>query len=355
MVNGDFPAEASSRWTQGTGPSGDIVISSRVRLARNLTAFPFPNRMNDEQGSEILKLVESGLSTIPSQLGEFELYLPSRWSSLQRQVLVERHLISPALAGAAEHSALVLSQTGEVSIMINEEDHLRLQCLLPGLQLSEAWERADAVDDALDRQLDFAFDEEWGYLTTCPTNVGTGLRASVMMHLPGLVLTDQHERVFSVLSKVGLVVRGLYGEGSKSEGNLFQVSNQVTLGRSEEDIISNLEELCRRIMSEERSARERILNRRRHELEDKVGRAYGILTNARSMSSQEAMRLLSVLRLGVDLNLISHVEPDFFNSLLIAVKPASLQMKYGSQMGPEERDRKRADLIRQRIEEASRT
>src|SRR5690606_556007 len=237
-----------------------------------------------------------------------------------------------------------------VSIMVNEEDHLRIQVLMPGLQLEEAWRLADAADDALSRVLNFAYSDDQGYLTTCPTNLGTGMRVSVMMHLPGLVLSDQAGRLLGTLPKLGAVVRGMYGEGSEAKGNLFQISNQVTLGQTERDLTENLSSIARQLVERERSARERLYREMRGQLEDRVCRAYGILTNARLISSDEALRLLSDLRLGVDLNILPHVSPQVFSDLVVATRVGFLQKAAARQLAPEERDQRRATLIRQRLQ-----
>lgn len=342
--------DTSTRWLQNTGPASDIVISSRVRLARNLAEMPFPTRLSQEKGEEVLKRVEEGSRAVGEGLGEpLSFFRLKELSPLERQVLVEKHLISPQHARDADLAAVVLKRDESVSIMVNEEDHLRIQCLFPGLQLEEALELGNRVDDLLEQKIDYAFDADHGYLTTCPTNTGTGLRASVMMHLPGLVMTNQAAPVFNTLSKVGVTVRGLYGEGSQAIGNLFQVSNQLTLGQSEEEILENLQAISRQLIDRERSAREWVLSEMRTHLEDRVGRAYGILTNARVITSNEAMALLSDLRLGIDLNILSHVEPKLFNGLIVLTRPAYLQYWSGAELAPEDRDLRRALLIRERI------
>lgn len=343
-----------SKWMEVQGPSSDIVISSRVRLARNLTDVPFPHGLDEKSAQNLIRQVEKALQKLNADKtvrahGEVTLFRLGEYSSLDRQVLVEKHLISPQLASKGDLAALALSEDSAVAIMINEEDHLRIQCLYPGLKLEDAWEMASHIDDLLEQDMDYAFCERRGYLTTCPTNVGTGIRASVMMHLPGLVLTNQAGRILNTLSKVGVMVRGLYGEGTEAIGNIFQVSNQITLGRSEEDIIRNLMGISRQILEHERSARQRLLNDVRNEIEDRVCRAYGILTNARILSSNEAMKLLSDLRLGIDVHILPHVRPEVFNELLVLTRPGYLQKLSGEELGPQARDLKRAALIRQRI------
>jgi protein arginine kinase len=233
--------------------------------------------------------------------------------------------------------------------MVNEEDHLRIQCLFSGLQLDEAWQLASQVDDAFEERLNYAFSPDYGYLTSCPTNVGTAMRASVMMHLPALVLTQQTSRIFAAITKLGFAVRGIYGEGTEARGNLFQISNQITLGQSEEDIVSHLKGVTRQIIDQERAAREHLLNENREQIEDRVARSYGIMANARIMSSEEAMKLWSDVRLGVDLKIISGIKVQVMNELLILIRPAYLQIMAGQELNPLERDMKRAALLRERM------
>ncbi len=342
---------AMSKWMDGSGPEADIVVSSRIRLARNLTAVPFPNRQSKEQADRVIEQVAAAVERFnrdgPMHLTVYRL---RDLTPLERRVLVEKHLISPQHLQSADTGAVVVSQDETLSIMINEEDHLRLQVILSGLQLEPAWEAASRLDDALAETLDFAFREDVGYLTACPTNVGTGMRASVMTHLPALAMTNQLPRVVGAIMKLGLVVRGLYGEGTDAIGNMFQISNQITLGQSEEEIIDNLRNLTVKILQEERTAREDLLHDARYQLEDRVSRAYGLLTHARIMSSQEAMQLLSDVRLGVDLELIRPVPIGILNELLVETRPAYLQSMAGEELGPDERDRRRASLIRQRLQ-----
>lgn len=347
-----------SKWMEASGPLADIVLSSRVRLARNLRDFPFPSRLGASAGDAVVEAVSKAVPRLneiaagrPGSDRRYGLYRLSELSSLDRQVLVEKHLISPDLT-KNEFGAVILSNDESVSIMINEEDHLRIQCLMPGLQLDGAWRLADKVDDALGEVVNYAFSDSQGFLTTCPTNLGTGLRASVMMHLPGLVLSKQAPRILGTLPKVGVVVRGFYGEGSQAQGNLFQVSNQITLGQTETDIIDNLSSVVRQLVERERSAREWLARQWKDRLEDRVYRAYGLLTNARVMTSDEALRLLSDLRLGIDLKIIPHVPSQVFNDLIVATRAGFLQKIAGQLLSPDERDRRRAALIRRRILQA---
>ncbi len=339
----------SSKWMEGKGPDGEIVLSSRVRLARNIMGMPFPYLASDSQTETINKQVEQVSINLADELGDIKFLRMNNVSPLHRQVLVEKHLISPLLVKEPHNSAVILRNDQAVSVMVNEEDHLRIQCLLPGLQLEEAFAEANRWDDLFEKELDYAYDEQWGFLTVCPTNVGTGLRASVMVHLPALTLTKQINRVLSAIAQVGLAVRGLYGEGSEIIGNLVQISNQVTLGQSENEIIRNLYGVTRQIVEQESSARQVLLNEGRDRLSDRVNRAFGVLTHARLMSSQEALQLLSDVRLGIDSGLIGDVSGNVLKELMVLLRPACLQMEAGRELDGMERDRERACLIRKSL------
>lgn len=342
-----------SKWMEATGPSSDIVLSSRTRLARNVEGLPFPHLMGDEQVEEVLKSVESAVRelNLMGVVPKVELYRLGAAAPLDRQVLVEKHLISPHHARESR-AAVAISDDEAISIMINEEDHLRIQCLFPGLQLDETWRLASRVDDALEQKINYAFSDKRGYLTACPTNIGTGIRASVMMHLPGLVLGNQAGRAVAAMSQVGLVVRGLYGEGTEAIGNIFQVSNQITLGHTEEEIIDNLKAVTRQIIDQEQAAREMLRKEMKEQLEDRIGRAYGLLSSARIMTSEEAMRLISDVRLGIDLGLITNVKPRALNEFLVLTRPGFLQKLAGQELSPFDRDVRRASLIRERLKSA---
>ncbi|KKM12745.1 ATP:guanido phosphotransferase [Clostridiales bacterium PH28_bin88] len=346
----DAIGRSKSKWMEGSGPHSDIVITSRIRLARNLEEVPFPH-IGEKAQQQVVNAVKKAVAAaeVERQVGKLEFISMNELPPLERQILVEKHLISPQQAQPGGQKAIVLREDEAISIMVNEEDHLRVQCLYPALQLHEAWRLANTLDDALENKLNFAFDERQGYLTTCPTNVGTGLRASVMMHLPALVMTKQAGRVLSALSQVGLAVRGLYGEGTEAIGNLFQVSNQITLGQNEEEIINNLSSVVKQIIDQERSSREVLMRESRVHLEDRVGRAYGTLTNARIISSQEALSLMSEIRMGIDLKLVKGVDARVLNELLVTIQPAFLQHSAGQEMESFERDVFRAKVIRQRL------
>ena len=335
-------------WLNGKGSSSKIVISSRVRLARNLDGIPFPGWSNKREQEEILKRFKVSINSCPILKNALFLEL-NKIPALDRQFLVERYLISKEFAESKIERVAVISEKEMVSLMINEEDHLRLQSLHGGFEIEEAWRLVSQVDDDIAKKVKYAFSERLGFLTACPTNCGTGLRASAMLHLPALVMTNQINKVFQVLSKVGVAVRGFYGEGTQASGNFFQVSNQITLGQSEEEIIDNLERIIRQIIDHEEKARESLLKKSRFELEDKVGRAYGILEYSHIMNSKEAIGLLSLFRLGVDLNLISKISIEVQNKLLIIIQPAHLQKMEGRTLTPAERDKKRAEVIKKDI------
>lgn len=338
-----------SEWMKGTGPERDIAIGSRVRLARNVAGLPFPGVATDEQAQEVCRLAESVVKAVPASLGRLEYVPMARLSPLERQLLVERHLISPQHTQGVEHKAVIIRDDEAVSVMVNEEDHFRIQALFPGLQPEAAYRLCTQVDEAFEERIDYAFSEQRGYLTACPTNVGTGLRASIMVHLPALTMQGQMQRVVAAVGKFGLVVRGLYGEGSEALGNIFQLSNQVTLGHTEEEIVDHLVSVTKQVIDQERAAREFILSRDRYRLEDRVYRAYGVLAHARLITTQEAMQLLSDVRLGIDLGLINGLEPKILQELLVAIRPAHLQKMVGRELEAPERDFHRATLIRRRL------
>ncbi|ABO65464.1 MULTISPECIES: protein arginine kinase [Geobacillus] len=341
---------AVSAWMSQEGPDSDIVLSSRIRLARNIVDFRFPTLFSSEEAMQIVALFERTFAYRSyGGAGRFELLKMSELQPIEKRVLVEKHLISPHLAEDSPFGACLLSENEEISIMINEEDHIRIQCLFPGLQLAEALEAASELDDWIEGHVNYAFDERLGYLTSCPTNVGTGLRASVMMHLPALVLTQQINRIIPAINQLGLVVRGTYGEGSEALGNIFQISNQLTLGKSEEDIIADLHTIVQQLIAQERAARQALVKTLGIQLEDKVFRSYGILANCRVIESKEAAQCLSDVRLGIDLGYIKNVSRNILNELMILTQPGFLQQYAGGALRPEERDVRRAALIRERL------
>ncbi|MDN3019623.1 protein arginine kinase [Paenibacillus sp. BSR1-1] len=345
-----FLNQAVSSWMCAEGPDSDIVLSSRIRLARNFYEYPFPTLFSHEEAKKIILEMEEILKISPFQkFGQMELLKIDEIQPLQKRVLVEKHLISPHLAEDSPYGAILLTENEEVSIMINEEDHIRIQCLFPGLQLSEALDAANEIDDWLESNIQYAFDEKHGYLTSCPTNVGTGLRASVMMHLPGLMLTQQINRIIPAIHQLGLVVRGIYGEGSEALGNIFQISNQITLGKSEEDIGRDLMGVVSQLISQERSAREALRKTSNIQLEDRVFRSLGVLSNSRIIESKEAAKCLSDVRLGIDMGYINDMPKTILNELMILTQPGFLQQYAGGPLRPHERDIRRAALIRERL------
>jgi protein arginine kinase len=350
MSQQQFMQNPWSNWMKGVGPDSDIVISTRLRIARNLRQHPFPMLATDSQAEEVVrKVAEVSRTEAMRKKGPFELISMEQINPLEKRVLVEKHLISPHLAEESRKGAVLLSEDESISIMINEEDHIRIQVLLPAFQLNEAWEIGTKIDDIFEKQLNYAFDEKRGYLTSCPTNVGTGIRASVMLHLPALVMTQQINRILQAINQVGLVVRGLYGEGSEALGNLFQLSNQVTLGMSESDILSNLYSVAKQIIEQERVARRYLLENSRTALEDRIYRSYGILLYARTVESKEAAQRLSDIRLGIDLGIIKNSSQFVINELLVMTQPGFLQQHAGQKLTPEQRDERRARLIRERL------
>jgi protein arginine kinase len=335
-------------WLRADGPHHDIVISSRVRLARNLCELPFPGWAKKAERTAILEQIKPQVEELPEMDDAFSEYLQNL-NALDKQVLVERHLISREHAAKGPGSAVVMNRQQTVSIMINEEDHLRMQAIRCGFQLKDAYKLINKIDTALEERLEFAFNPQLGYLTACPTNVGTGMRASAMLHLPALVLDEKINQVIQAVNKIGLAVRGLYGEGTEAMGNLFQVSNQTTLGEKEEDIINRLGKVIERVIEQEQSARETLLEKKRITLIDQIGRAYGILNNAYSMTSKEALNFLSFIRLGVDLGFFPAEFRLPADALFMETQPAHLQKNSQQKLSAEERDALRADIVRAKL------
>ncbi|WP_372806961.1 protein arginine kinase [Pontiella sp.] len=326
------------------------VVSSRVRLARNVEEYSFPGWASDEEN---LAIWNQTSEIFKNQQENFMGWSMAETSKLDKEVLFERHLISQEMAQQEDSCGVFVTPDECLSIMVNEEDHIRIQSLQPGLNLSGAWQAADKIDDRLEEHLTYAFSPKLGYLTSCPSNVGTGMRASVMLHLPGLVLMEEMDPVINGISKIGLAVRGMWGEGTEAAGNMFQVSNQITLGRREDQIIAHLEQIVLELIEHENNARSRLLEERMLVVEDHVARAFGILSNARLMSSGEALNLLSTLRLGLDLGMVDQFSRRELDMLFISIQPAHLQKLEGKELGPEERDVVRADLLREFMENAT--
>ncbi len=338
----------TGEWLRGTGPNANIVLSSRIRLARNLARVPFPNRSSKKDLEAVLVSVEKAMGNIDLFKGA-ALFRMSDLDQVDRQMLVERHLMSHEHASNPEGKGLLVSAEEVVSVMVNEEDHLRIQVMRSGLSLVEAWGIINAIDDAISRELPYAFMDNWGYLTACPTNTGTAMRGSVMMHLPALVTTKQINKVLAAISKLSFASRGFYGEGTQASGNFYQISNQVALGHSEMDIIQNINGLIRQVIEQEEQARQALLLQNRPMLEDKICRSWGLLKTARIISSQESIELFSMVRFGIDMGILKGVDHKALNELFIIIQPAHLQKIEGKKLNAFERDTKRAAVIRQKL------
>ena len=343
------PAEAASR----EGPSNKIVLSSRVRLARNLAATSFPGWAKKTVRVETFRHIRDNVMEVEPMRDSFHTGMEDL-STLDKQILVERHFISREHAARAAGSGLVLSRDEALCVMINEEDHLRMQSLLPGLQVNNAWLAIDQFDTALESGLDYAFCKRRGYLTACPTNLGTGIRVSAMLHLPGLVLGEQINQIIQAVNKLGLAVRGLHGEGTEALGNIFQVSNQMTLGETESDIVERLNKVLLQIIDHEEKARTKLLENKAKMVYNHIGRAYGILANSHSISSKETMNLLSLFRLGIDLELFPGSRAALTEELFIITQPAHLQNARAGKLSAEKRDILRANLLRDRLGKVNR-
>lgn len=343
------PVESARR----KGPHDRIVMSSRVRLARNIKDASFPGWAKKPERVRVLDLIRPAVEALPEMADSFAESMDNL-GQLDKQILVERHLISREHAAKSAGSGVVLNREETFCVMINEEDHLRMQALRPGLQLRQAWAAIDQMDSNLERKLPYAYNPEWGYLTACPTNLGTGIRVSAMLHLPGLVLGELINPIITSVNKLGLAVRGLYGEGTEALGNVFQVSNQMTLGESELVIVERLEKVLSQIIEHEENARESLLEKKPKVVFNHIGRAYGVLANAHSISSKETMNLLSLMRLGVDVGLFPAVERALVDELFITTQPAHLQKEHSEKLSAEERDLLRADMLRERLKNVSR-
>ncbi|KPL02569.1 MAG: hypothetical protein AMJ90_05405 [candidate division Zixibacteria bacterium SM23_73_2] len=338
-----------AQWLSGEGKNSDIVLSSRVRLARNIRGVPFPTVADADTRQKVLSYVKIAIEKSESfNKGMF--HSSSELSPMDKNFLLERHLVSPEFVRDQNgFRGIFIGRDEKISIMVNEEDHLRTQAIKSGLEIKATWQEANRMDDELSKFLEFDFDSDFGYLTSCPTNVGTGIRASVLIHLPGLVLTKEVEKVISRITKMGLSVRGFYGEGTDVLGNLFQISNQTTLGKSEEDIVESLEKITQQIIEYEGNSRVTLFRDAREQIEDKIWRAYGILRYARVLTSDEVMNLLSALRLGIRTGTLSGIDLRSLNQLLILTQPAHLQKYFGSQMNADQRDKRRAEILRERL------
>ncbi|MGD9632712.1 MAG: protein arginine kinase [Pirellulales bacterium] len=345
-------AKSSGEWLRGSGPQSDIVISSRIRLARNLADFPFIARATESDRDEIGKILRDRVATLHGA-GQFAgqlIYVDVRaLEEVDRKFLVERQLISREHAEAEGARGVAIDPGEKFSVMINEEDHLRIQVLKSGLDLKSAWDQINELDDLIEARVTYAYSDRFGYLTACPTNVGTGIRVSVMLHLPALVITRQIDKVFRSLQKINLAVRGLYGEGSQAMGDFYQISNQITLGMGEEELIKKVADVVPVLIDYERQARDFLIRESQETLHDRVSRAYGILRTAQTISSEETMHLLSSVRMGVNLGLINDLEIPTVNKLFIHTQPAHLQKLTGMELDTSDRNIERAAYLRRNL------
>jgi len=330
-------------WYNEYGTDGDVVLSSRVRLARNLQGIPFPRRSNRQQQEQVLSLCrnaaeKSGLRYIDLSVME----------DYEKQAIAEKHLISPQMMDNEVHRGLLLSDDNKISILLNEEDHVRIQAMAAGFDLDTCFHEANRMDDAIEESVDYAFDAQIGYLTCCPTNAGTGMRASVMVHLPALTMSRTINRVIDSLNQLGVTVRGIFGEGSKATGHIYQISNQLTLGAAEEDILEKFKQIVAEVVSKEREMRKRLYQAEKYRLEDRLMRSLGVLRHAVILTSNEAMKCLSEVRLAVDLGLVTDIKPETLNAVTYEVLPANIMKEYNIK-DPTERDLKRAEIVRERM------
>ena len=338
--------EAPAELTENRDSKCPVVLMTRIRLARNLSAHKFPGRADGVEREEVLQRCQDSLAETPGLKRSTSVRIEDL-NSQERQLLVERHLISRELMGSETGAGVTINRDQSVSVMVNEEDHLRIQVLRTGFQFKKAWSVIDSLDTALEQSLDYAFSPKLGYLTACPTNLGTGMRASAMMHLPALVIAGQMEKVVRAVNQLGMVVRGLFGEGSDASGSIFQISNQTTLGETEPVIVKRLQNVLKSIVEHELNARDRLLENDPAKLPDKIGRAFGVLQQAHMISSSEAMNLLSLVRLGVDLGYFPEDHRVAVDRLFIEAQPGHIQFRAeGAEIESDERDRLRAEQLR---------
>ncbi|UCG35718.1 MAG: protein arginine kinase [Candidatus Omnitrophota bacterium] len=335
-------------WLSGKGPSSEIVFSSRMRLARNLKGVPFPSRANPAQREEVLKKIE-GVHAKIKHLDKSFFVKMDDLPGLDKNFLIERHLISKEHTSTETSRGLVVTGDERIAIMVNEEDHLRMQVITSGFDLPKCWGILDEIDSELNKTIAFSFHPQIGYLTACPTNVGTALRASCMLHLPALVFTKRINKILELLAKISFTTRGLFGEGTQALGNFFQVSNQVCLGPSEKELMENLVGVVNQILTQEMDARDVLLKKHKITVEDSIWRAAGILTNSRLINTREALSHLSMLSLGLDLGIIKGIKKELINNLFIIIQPAHLQKIEGRQLKESERDYIRAEVLRQKL------
>lgn len=330
----------------------DVVISSRVRLARNVKEVPFPNKLDNENGIELSRSIQQAFNKVLKDKGEYKTYELRDISPNLARTFLEKHLISPNLIKNGIISSFIVDDDETFSLMINEEDHIRLQCITAGFDIRSAYNNADEVDSLLEQEIEYAFNEKLGYLTACPTNIGTAMRASVMIHLPAATFNNEIPKLLKGLNQVGMTLRGLYGEGSKGEGNIYQISNQVTLGVTDEDILTNLEAVALQVVAEEKNIRKLYLDQYKYEVEDRIFRARALLENARVLTLKEALGLLSSIRLGVEEGLIEDIDIKTVNKMLLFSQNASLQNHLDRELKERERNIERAKLMRSILSES---
>ncbi|MFP4351661.1 MAG: ATP--guanido phosphotransferase [Puniceicoccaceae bacterium] len=343
---------ADSELTQRHSGSVPVILSTRIRLARNLAGFPFPDHSDPGRRAKVFELCRAASGAASAMEGSVTLAM-AELSEMEKRILVERHLISRELAESAEGAGVIINADQSCSIMVNEEDHLRIQSMLTGFHLDRVWELINGLDDALEERLDYAYSDDLGFLTACPSNVGTGLRASVMMHLPGLVISKNMEKVIRAVNQIGLVVRGWLGEGSDASGSIFQISNQQTLGESEGAILKRLANVLKTVRTQEENARARLLESDRARILDRIGRAYGILRNGHLLSSGEGMSLLSLIRLGTDFGMFPKATRCLVDRLFIESQPAHVQHLAESEIESSARDALRASSMRREFSTVS--
>jgi protein arginine kinase len=345
--NWDPLREDAVSWMAGDGPHAEIILSTRIRLARNLESYPFRERSSPEDQERARREIEGAVRSGDAGFGRARTLRLGTLSDRDLALLLERRLVSRELVSARSAASIVIGDEARLSLLINEEDHLRIQCMMPGFQAEEAWRLAQETDAMLRTRLRFAFHHEFGFLTSCPTNTGTGLRASVLIHLPALVLTREISKVLQGISQIGLTFRGLYGEGSDVIGNYFQISNQTTLGKTEAELVQHLAKITQQVVEYEENARQVLARDALDEIEDKVWRAYGILTCARAVSFDEMMNLLSAVRLGVSMRLLPSVSMLDLNRLLLLTQSAHLEQRTDRSLSVREAEVERANLIRE--------
>lgn len=336
-------------WLDYEGEVDSLVISSRVRLARNIKDEPFPNTSSEENGRKIVSNVEDAFFSETAMKDKFKSVHLWNQDDNSNLSLVEKHLVSKKLIENNSKSAFIINSEQTASIMINEEDHIRLQCISAGFNLEDILNYANKIDDLIEEKIEYAFDEKLGYLTACPTNLGTGLRASVMIHLPAITMNNGVNGILNALTQVGMTIRGLYGEGSGSFSNLYQISNQVTLGISEKDIIANLTAVVRQLINQENTSRQQTTGAYKYELEDKIFRSLGILKTARILDSRECLKLLSNVRMGVEMGIISNISKKALNYLLVNTQPATLGKLFDDKLSTKQLNVKRAEYVRGKL------